>query len=283
MKIDAHHHLWDPTKRDYPWMSGARFDPIRRRYDLADLTAETVGVGVSATVLVQTVSATAESEEFLAVAAASGGLIAGVIGWVDLTAPAVEDELACLADAPGGERLVGIRHQVEDEPDPYWMGRADVSGGLEAVGRAGLVYDLLVRADGIAACVEVAAAHEDLQFVLDHAGKPPIAGGALERWHDDLVELARRPNVAVKLSGLVTEASWRSWTPADLAPVVDHVLDAFGTRRTMFGSDWPVCELVAGYETVVATAEALTAGLSAVERDDVFAGTASRIYALSLP
>ena len=163
------------------------------------------------------------------------------------------------------------------------MGRADVSGGLAAVGRAGLVYDLLVRADGIAACVEVADAHEDLQFVLDHAGKPPIAGGVLERWRDDLVELARRPNVAVKLSGLVTEASWPSWTPADLAPVVDHVLDAFGARRTMFGSDWPVCELVAGYETVVATAEALTAGLSAVERDDVFAGTASRIYALSLP
>jgi L-fuconolactonase len=117
MKIDAHHHLWDPSKRDYPWMSGARFDPIRRRYDLADPAAETAGIGVSATVLVQTVSATAESEEFLA-AAASGGLIAGVIGWVDLTAPSVEDELACLADARGGERLVGIRHQVEDEPDP---------------------------------------------------------------------------------------------------------------------------------------------------------------------
>jgi L-fucono-1,5-lactonase len=163
------------------------------------------------------------------------------------------------------------------------MGRADVSGGLGAVGRAGLVYDLLVRADGVAACVEVADAHEGLQFVLDHADKPPIAGGVLERWHDDLVELARRPNVAVKLSGLVTEASWPSWTSADLVPVVDHLLDAFGARRTMFGSDWPVCELAAGYETVVATAEALTAGLSTAERDDVFAATASRIYELSLP
>ena len=144
-----------------------RFDPIRRCYDLADLTAETASLGVSATVLVQTVSATAESEEFLAGAAASGGLIAGIIGWVDLAAPSVVDELARLADAPGGERLVGIRHQVEDEPDSRWMGRADVSGGQGALGRAGPVYDLLDRADGVVACVEVADALEEVQFVLD--------------------------------------------------------------------------------------------------------------------
>ena len=250
MKIDAHHHLWDPTKRDYPWMSGARFDPIRRRYDLDDLTAETAGVGVSATVLVQTVSATAESEEFLATAAASGGLIAGVIGWVDLTAPAVEDELACLADAPGGERLVGIRHQVEDEPDPRWMCRADVSGGLEAVGRAGLVYDLLVRADGIAACVEVADAHEDLQFVLDHAGKPPIAGGVLDRWRDDIAGSLAVPTSPSSCRGSSPRRAGRRGLQRTSLPSSTTCSTLSAPAARCSARDWPVCELVAGYETV---------------------------------
>jgi L-fuconolactonase len=281
MKVDAHHHLWDPARRAYPWMAGPAFEPIRRRYDLTDLRAETTAAGVSATVLVQTVSDTTETEEFLSAATASGGLIAGVIGWVDLTAPWVGEELASLADHPGGDRLVGIRHQVEDEPDPSWLCRAEVRAGLAAVGDAGLVYDLLVRADGIAACGEVADAHPHLQFVLDHAGKPAIAGGALDRWHGDIIELARRTNVAVKLSGLVTEADWRSWTASDLAPIVDHLLDTFGADRTMFGSDWPVCELAADYATVLAVADGLTSGLSASERDAVFSETARVAYGLS--
>ena len=281
MRVDTHHHLWDPARRDYPWMAGPAFAPIRRRYDLTDLRAETAATGISATVLVQTVSDTTETEEFLAEASNSGGLIAGVIGWVDLTAPSVGDEIARLTDVPGGDCLVGIRHQVEDEPDPDWLGRDDVSRGLAAVGHAGLVYDFLVRANGIAACGDVADAHPDLQFVLDHAGKPPIARGALDRWRDDIVELAHRDNVAVKLSGLVTEADWKSWTAADLAPVVDHLRETFGPDRTMFGSDWPVCELAADYSTVLAVAERLTSGLSASEREAMFSATASIIYGVS--
>ena len=154
--------------------------------------------------------------------------------------------------------------------------------GLAAVGRAGLVYDLLVHADGIAACADAADAHPDVQFVLDHGGKPPIAGGgSLQQWHADVARIACRPNVAVKLSGLVTEADWTSWTAADLAPVVDHLLDSFGADRTMFGSDWPVCELAADYATVLAVAEELTSGLSRSERDAVFSETARVVYGLS--
>jgi L-fuconolactonase len=261
-------------------MVAEALDPIRRRYDLGDLEAQTAAAGVSATVLVQTVSDSAETEEFLAIAAESGALIAGVIGWVDLTAPSVGEELARLAGGLGGDRLVGIRHQVEDEPDPKWLRRNDVAGGLAAVARAGLVYDLLVRPDGLAVCNDIAHVHGDIQFVLDHAGKPPIATGALERWRRDLEQLARRPNVTVKLSGLVTEADWTTWTPHDLAPVVDHVLATFGPQRTMFGSDWPVCELAASYDTVLATAETLTSRLSVSEAENVFAGTARRVYAL---
>ena len=161
-----------------------------------------------------------------------------------------------------------------------WVAQ-DVAAGLAAVGRAGLVYDLLVRADGIAACADVADAHPTVQFVLDHGGKPPIAGGTLDQWHDDVTRIARRPNVAVKLSGLVTEADWTSWTAADLAPVVDHLVDSFGADRTMFGSDWPVCELAADYGTVLEVAEELTSGLSGSERDALFSETARVVYGLS--
>src|SRR5690606_15319918 len=142
--IDAHHHLWDVSRRAYPWLEPPALAPIRRTFTLADLRARTAAVGVDATVLVQTVSDVAETREFLTTAAASDGLIRGVVGWVDLTDPAVDACLADLRAAPGGRRLVGIRHQAQDEPDPGWLARDDVIRGLRAVAAAGLVYDLLV-------------------------------------------------------------------------------------------------------------------------------------------
>ena len=174
-------------------------------------------------------------------------------------------------------------HQVEDEPDPGWLGRADVAAGL-AVGRPRWTRVRPPRPVPTASpsCADVADAHPDVRFVLDHGGKPPIAGGGtLDHWHADITRIARRPNVAVKLSGLVTEADWTSWTAADLAPVVDHLLDSFGADRTMFGSDWPVCELAADYGAVLAVAEDLTSGLSRSERDALFSETARVVYGLS--
>jgi L-fucono-1,5-lactonase len=278
--IDAHHHLWDPARRSYPWMEDPALGPIRRRYGLDELRALTAAAGIERTVLVQTVGDVAETEEFLLTAAASEGLIAGVVGWVDLTAGSVDDALAALSDGPAGARLVGVRHQVQDEATPDWLARADVARGIDAVGRAGLVYDLLVRADGVPACIAAADAHPAVQFVLDHAGKPPIATGELDGWRRDIAALARRPNVTVKLSGLVTEAAWQSWSAADLRPVVEHLLVCFGPTRMMFGSDWPVCELAASYGEVFSVAGELLAGLDPAERADVFGGTASRVYGL---
>jgi len=269
--IDAHHHLWDPAAREYPWLAGDALTPIRRPYTLDDLRAVTPA---ARTVLVQTVSSESETEEFLATAAASGGLVAGVVGWVDLTAPDLADRLAELR---GGGLLVGIRHQAEDEPDPRWLLRPDVLRGLRTLADAGLVYDVLVRPPQLPAAVELAAL-VPTRLVLDHAGKPPIATGDLEPWATAITELARHPNVTCKLSGLVTEADWASWSTQDLRPWADHVLGAFGPERVMFGSDWPVCELAATYAQVTATAEALTAGLSEAERAAVFGGTAARVY-----
>jgi L-fuconolactonase len=272
--IDAHHHLWDLDRREYPWLAGAALDPIRRPYTVDDLSRVTTA---DATILVQTVSSDAETDEFLATAVASGGLIRGVVGWVDLTVAGVADRLAVLRTRGP---LVGIRHQVENEPDAGWLLRPDVLHGLTAVAEAGLTYDLLVNPAQYASAGELADRLPSARFVLDHAGKPPIAAGELDEWATAITAIARRPNVFCKLSGFVTEADWTSWTVEDLAPYADHVLTAFGPRRVMFGSDWPVCELAATYGEVLDAARALTAGLSATERADVFDETARRAYAL---
>lgn len=277
--IDAHHHVWDLTVRDQDWITGKPLAPLRRTFTLDDLRPEAAAAGVSATVLVQTVTVAEETPEFLALAASSE-LVAGVVGWTDLTAPDVADTLAALRELPGGDYLVGIRHQVQGEPDPGWLLRPDVLRGLAAVAEAGLVYDLVVLPHQLPAAVEAARALPDLTFVLDHLGKPPIAAHRPQLWSSAVRALAQLPNTTCKLSGLVTEADWYTWSPEELQPYADTVLDAFGPDRLMFGSDWPVCTLAASYGRVVDTAHLLTEGLGPDERAAVFGGTAIEVYGL---
>ncbi|MFI1766325.1 amidohydrolase family protein [Streptomyces sp. NPDC020800] len=279
MTVDAHHHVWDLSVRDQDWITGAALRPLRRSFGLADLEPEARAAGVDRTVLVQTVTVPEETPELLALAAAHD-LVAGVVGWTDLTRPGIADELARLRELPGGRFLKGIRHQVQSERDPDWLLRADVRRGLTAVAEAGLVHDLVVLPHQLPACVRAAAALPQLTFVLDHLGKPPVASGEREPWTARLRALAALPNTVAKLSGLVTEADPASWTRADLRPYTDTALDAFGPDRLMFGSDWPVCTLAAGYEQVHATARELTSGLGAAERTALFEGTARRVYDL---
>ncbi|TMD30222.1 MAG: amidohydrolase [Chloroflexi bacterium] len=277
--IDAHHHFWDPGRADYPWMTD-ELAAIRRPFGPDDLRPLIEAAGIERTILVQTRSSPEETWEFLATAAAER-FVAGVVGWVDLTDQAVAGALARLREGAGGERLVAIRHQVHDEPDPAWLDRPDVRRGLRAVGAAGLAYDLLVRARELPAAVAMARDMPDLRLVVDHIAKPPIATGELEPWASRLRALAALPNVTCKLSGMVTEADWASWTPGDLRPYADVVLDAFGPARLMFGSDWPVCLLAASYDRVVGTARELLAGLSPSERARVFGDTAAEVYGLA--
>jgi L-fuconolactonase len=279
--VDAHHHLWDPRTRNYPWMAGPAFDPIRRPYGLDDLRARTAAAGIGRTVLVQTVADSSETEEFLKLAAASDGLVAGVVGWVDLEAPDIAGALERLRSLPGGERLVGVRHQVQDEPDPNWLGRPQVRRGLRAVAEAGLVYDLLVLVPQLDSAVAAARELPQGRFVLDHAAKPPIVSGAMEPWAGGIGQLARLPNVVCKLSGLVTEARWDDWDAAGIRPYAEHVLAAFGPGRVLFGSDWPVCELAASYEAVHRLAGELLEGLAPDERGMVMGGSAEAAYRLA--
>ncbi|MBO0868714.1 MAG: amidohydrolase family protein [Micromonosporaceae bacterium] len=276
MVIDAHHHLWT---RAYPWMAGDELAPLRRPYTVDDLRAA-VGGRVQRTVLVQAVGEQGETVELLATAAGSGGLVAGVVGWVDLTAPDVADRIAALRAGTGGELLVGIRHQVQDEPDPGWLSRPEVRRGIAAVGAAGLAYDLLVRTPQLGAAAQAVAELPEVRFVLDHLAKPPIAAGEWEPWASGTAALARYPNVVAKLSGLVTEARWDDWDAARIGRYARHALASFGPARCAFGSDWPVCTLAARYGEVLDLAEQLTAALDPSQRADVFAGTAIRCYRL---
>ena len=280
LRVDAHHHLWDPGRRAYPWMDES-VAAIRRPFGVADLDAAAGPEGFEATIAVQAVSSLEETEELLDVAATSGR-VAGVVGWVDLADPEVGATLAALRDRPGGRALVGVRHQVHDEPDPDWLLRARVLDGLAAVAAGGLVYDLLVRERELPAARVVAERLPELTLVVDHLAKPRIREGATEPWAGDLAALARHPNVACKVSGLVTEADWTAWTPAQLVPYVAHAAEVFGPERLLFGSDWPVCLLAAGYAEVVAAAtEALDrAGLGPAEREAVLGANARRLYRL---
>ncbi|MEU7476834.1 amidohydrolase family protein [Lentzea sp. NPDC042327] len=277
-RIDAHHHLWDLSARPQGWLDAPEVARIRRDFGLADLAEVTGPAGVDATVLVQVLADTGETAEFLALAAESG-LVAGVVGWVDLTAPDVAEQLDRLRSGPGGDRLVGVRHLVQSEPDPDWLLRPEVLTGLRAVRDAGLAYDLLTRPHQLPAALVAVRSVPDMVFVVDHLSKPDIARRAYQPWATHLSALAAEPNVTAKVSGLVTEAG-PDWTVEDLRPCVDLVLEVFGPDRLMVGSDWPVCLLAAEYGEVLSAADALLCGLSAAERADVLAGTATRVYRL---
>jgi L-fuconolactonase len=252
--VDAHQHFWDPSTADYPWMTDD-VAALRRRFGPEDLEPLLREFGVAGTIVVQARHSLDETRALLEIAAATP-FVLGVVGWVDLTGD-VDRQLAELDGA-----LVGVRHQVHDEPDAAWLLRDDVQRGLSVIGVAGLVFDLLVRQRELPAAIDTVKRHPEVRFVLDHVAKrPPVA----DTWAEGVAALADLPNVACKLSGLFTEAE-----PAD---TVASALRWFGPERCMFGSDWPVCLLAADYG----------AALALVGDDaDVLARTAVRTYGLEV-
>jgi L-fuconolactonase len=267
--LDAHQHFWDPALGDYPWMTGS-YGALRRVYAPGDLRPLLDEWEVDATIVVQARADAAETEWLLELAAATDW-IAGVVGWIDLTAPDADEQIA----VHRGAKLVGIRHQAHDEPDPDWLARDAVARGLEAVAEAGLVYDLLVRTRELPAAHRAAERLPELAFVVDHIAKPPVRDGWDDDWERGMSRLSRLPNVSVKLSGLVTEGPWESWSAATFDRYARTVVDLFGPDRVLFGSDWPVCELAASYREVLQLAHEL---LTSAERAAVFGGNGFRLY-----
>jgi L-fuconolactonase len=278
--VDAHQHFWDPAEGAYSWMTD-EVAALRRPFGPEDLEPVLRAYGVTGTVVVQAEGTLDETRRLLAIGERTP-FVLGVVGWVDLTDSRVDAVLAELRAAPGGHRLVGIRHQVHDEPDPDWLLRVDVQRGLAAVARAGLVYDLLVRSAELPAALRTARALPDLRLVVDHLAKPPLRGAGSEEWTRRLEQLARLPNVACKLSGLVTEADWVEWRCDELVPYLRRALEWFGPERSLFGSDWPVCLLAADYGAVLDLVRTAIAELSAAAQEAVLGDNAISLYGLEV-
>jgi L-fuconolactonase len=275
VKIDAHHHFWRYTLEEFDWIRDD-MGAIRRNFYPADLAPQLAAVNVDGTVVVQARQLLEETMQLLE-HTQRHAFIKGVVGWVPLTDPKVAGLLDQLREE---KKLKGVRHVLQGEPDAF-MADSAFNAGLRAVAAHGLGYDLLVRAPQLPAAIALVDRHPNLPFVLDHIAKPVISGAPPAEWRRDLAELAHRPNICCKFSGLVTEVLGREWTPELLWPYFDVVLAAFGADRLMFGSDWPVCLVATEYTRWDRFIESCVTGLTPAERQSILGGTAARFYRLT--
>jgi L-fuconolactonase len=272
MRIDGHHHLWSLARGDYGWLT-PELTPLYRDFALPDLMPHLAAAGIEGTILVQAAPTEAETRYLLEIAN-TAELVRGVVGWADFDAA---DAVARIDALCAQQMLVGLRPMVQDIADDDWLLRPALAPLLAAMARGGLVFDALVKPRHLQNLLQIVDRHSDLTFVLDHCGKPALASGETANWQRDIAQLAERPNIVCKLSGLVTEAK-PDWQADDLRGAVDHALDCFSPQRLLWGSDWPVVNLAGGYPPWFAATETLLADLSRHERADILGGTAARIY-----
>jgi L-fuconolactonase len=275
-RIDAHHHLWRYTPEEYGWID-EQMGVLRRDFLPPDLKPLLERADISGAIAVQACQSLEETRWLLRLAEepVNAGWMKGVVGWAPIVAPDFPETLASLRQS---KKLRGLRHVIQDEPDEHFILHAAFNHGIRALRDSGMVYDILIRARHLPQTVRFVDMHPDQQFVLDHCAKPAISSGDVEPWGAHMRELAKRENVCCKLSGLVTEADWRRWTPVSLEPYWRVVLEAYGPSRLLFGSDWPVALLATSYQRWVDTVTAWVAPLSAGEREAIWGGTASRVY-----
>jgi L-fuconolactonase len=275
VRLDAHVHFWRYDPAAYGWIDGA-LAPLRRDFLPDDLAPLLPAAGVDGVVAVQARQDPDETA-FLLDLADRHPLVRGVVGWLDLQA----DGVAAQAARFRGRALVGVRHVVQDEPDDAFLLRPAFVRGIAALEDLGLAYDLLIRPRQLPAAIELSGRFPRQRFVLDHLAKPDIAHGGLAAWEPGLRRLADRPNVLAKLSGLVTEADWATWTPETLRPYLDVAWDAFGPGRLMVGSDWPVCTVAGGYGRVVGAVGSYLEDRPPAERAAVLGDNAARFWNLT--
>jgi len=278
MIVDAHQHFWHYDPHEYDWIDD-RMAALRRDFMPADLTPHMAQAGVDATIAVQT-RQTIEETEWLLHLAGAHPFIAGVVGWIDLRADDVEAVVEELRLEP---RLSGVRHIVQSEPDDRFLLDPAFGRGIAALGQARLPYDILIYPRHLPVAAEFVSRFPSQAFVLDHLAKPEIRSGAIDEWARDLRRLAGAPNVWCKLSGLVTEADWRAWTPEQIAPYLDVAFDSFGAARLIAGSDWPVCTLAADYSRTMALVRDYLGRFTSEEREAVLGGNAQRVYLTGRP
>ncbi len=276
MLIDAHHHLWEYNDRDYVWMTG-EMESLRRNFLVTDLQGVMHRAGVDGTIAVQARQMVPETEWLLDLSVRHP-FILGVVGWVPLCNSHAAHDLERLFRHP---KLKAVRHVLHDEPDDFYVLRKDFNRGITLLRPFCLAYDILIFERHLPQTIKFVDGHPDQVFVVDHIAKPRIKDGALSPWKENITELAKRENVYCKLSGMATEADWKTWSAAQLRPYFDVVLSAFTPKRLMFGSDWPVVTLAAEYRTWVQTFYSFIAELTPAERESICFGTATEAYRLS--
>lgn len=276
MRIDSHHHFWNYSPEQYGWIS-RDMEALRRDFTPADLLHEIKAAGVEGVVSVQARQSIEETQWLLELAR-EHDFIRGVVGWLPLSAPDLRSDIERLCQFPD---LKAVRHVVQDEPDDAFLLGSDFNRGIGLLKEFDLVYDILIFARHLPTALKFVDRHPDQSFVLDHIAKPAIRSGEFDQeWSSNLKELAKRLHVTCKFSALVTEVREPQWSVDLLRPYWDIALEAFGTQRLMFGSDWPVCLLRSDYARWVATVEDLAAGLSPTEQHDLWSQTAISTYRL---
>jgi L-fuconolactonase len=278
MRIDAHHHFWHYDPVEYGWIDDS-MRTIRRDFLPADLEPAIRAAGIAGVVSVQARQSFAETDWLLELAGRHE-FIRGVVGWVPLADRAVEDILSRFVAA--SPKLKAVRHVLQGEADPDYMLRPDFNHGVSLLARLGLAYDILIFERQLPQTLRFVDRHPEQRFVLDHVAKPRIRENVLSPWREHLRELARRPNVWCKLSGMVTEADFHSWTEPQLRPYLEAALEAFGPHRVMFGSDWPVCLVACDYVRWHGIVREFVSTLSAAEQEDVLGANAIAAYRLGI-
>jgi L-fuconolactonase len=273
MHIDAHQHCWIYNSDEYAWLDDS-MAALRRDFLPKHLNPELENNDFQGSILVQTRQTLGETRWLLELAEQSPS-ISGVVGWVDLQSSYIRAQLTELA---GNPKLVGIRHIVQGEPDDRFLLRPDFQRGISLLEEFDLAYDILIYTRHLSVAVEFVNRFPRQRFVLDHLAKPPIKSGEIHAWTDGIRRLATFPNVFGKLSGLVTEADWTSWTPEQISPYLDVAFEAFGPNRLMIGSDWPVCLVAASYSRVIDVVKLYLDRYSADARKAVLGGNAREFY-----
>jgi L-fuconolactonase len=276
LRIDAHHHLWHYNPEEYGWIDD-RMSVLQRDFTPADLGAEMASANVQASIAVQA-RQTLEETDWLLALAAKNPIIQGVIGWAPIASESFPKTLEALQENP---LLKGLRHVVQAEPDGFLDGDA-FNRGIAAMSSTNLIYEILIFARQIPEAIHFVDRHPNQTFILDHIAKPEIAHNGFSLWDQQFRELAKRPNVHCKLSGMVTEADWQNWTPELLKPYFETVLDAFGPFRMMVGSDWPVINIACSYTRWWQIIAQWLAPLSVTERAQIEGKTAASVYRLAL-
>ena len=274
IRIDAHQHFWDPKRNDYGWLT-ADLPSLFKPHQPVDLMPLLRDHRIDGTLLVQAAPSLAETEYLLDIARTTP-FVKGVVGWIDFEQPA---HYAHLHRWSENSLLKGIRPMVQDIKDPDWLLKPEIDWAFDALQQLGLAFDALVLPPHLPRLLARLHRHPQLRVCIDHGAKPDIAGEHFQPWADDMAQLAQHTSAFCKISGLVTEAA-ASWTPQDILPYLDHLLDLFGPKRLIFGSDWPVLTLNGSYSGWIELVERWTQDWSPKDRGNLFGGNAIRFYNL---